>query len=551
MRWHICIWLLILFSCQENTKDSDSYELEEALDIAMSIANTFPDSALTMAKESYDYSKAIGNEKGIGQSSLVLGKIFFQLGGYPQSTTMLGEALNSFEAQEDVSHMAETNILLSQLFQRTENYEEAFDYLRAAMELYIDSNDDEGVARTNGELGHVFEKIQQYDSALYYQQNALIFYTGRGDTSALANIHDNIGSIYEDLEDYSRAYTQFLLALEYNEAVGNTIGVIINLNNLGDVFRKQGKIEEGIDYSLRALAFAKEANLPYQVKAAYRDLSKAYMNIGSYSEAYDYLENSYELTDELFSDEIAREISRTQAVNELQQKQERIEFLEKSRQNNQILAMISAFGGFALLIFGGFIFYQQRSKNKKASKLLETETQLAKIELENAQLNEQNLKTELENKILREIQLSNELELKSKSLTKSTLHMVQKNEFLHTMKTRLKKVSKSQDKEVHRDIKRMIRSIDMNFNIDNDWREFETTFEQVHSDFYVKLKEEYPGLSPSEVRLCAMIRLNLHSKDIAAVMGISQDSLKTARYRLRKHLEISKGTNLYSFIMKI
>ena len=129
--------------------------------------------------------------------------------------------------------------------------------------------------------------------------------------------------------------------------------------------------------------------------------------------------------------------------------------------------------------------------------------------------------------------------------------MIQKNEFLNDIKSRLKDIRKGEPELQEKRIKKLIKSIDFNFTLDDDWQEFETVFQQVHSEFFEKLKLLYPKLTPAEVRLCAMIRLNLHSKDMAAIMGISQDSLRIARYRLRKKLGLDKGSNLYTYILNI
>ena len=115
----------------------------------------------------------------------------------------------------------------------------------------------------------------------------------------------------------------------------------------------------------------------------------------------------------------------------------------------------------------------------------------------------------------------------------------------------LEDIRKGEPELQEKRIKKLIKSIDFNFTLDDDWHEFETVFQQVHSDFFEKLKMLYPKLTPAEVRLCAMIRLNLHSKDMAAIMGISQDSLRIARYRLRKKLGLDKGSNLYTYILNI
>ena len=370
-------------------------------------------------------------------------------------------------------------------------------------------------------------------------------------TTGLADIHDNIGSIYEDLSQYEKAQFHFEKALKVNQQSNNYTAAIVNINNIGDTYRKRGDLQTALTYSLQALELAEGANLNYQIKSACRDLSKIYEALDEPEQALAYLIRSYEITDDIFSAQIASEIAKTQAVYELEQKQQRITILEQERSFNRSITLISS--GAVLLFFflGGFIFYQQKSKNIKKRKLLEAEASLAKTQLENTQLSEQKLKTELENTSLKEQQLLQELDLKSKSLTKSALHMIQKNEFLNDIKSRLKDIRKGEPELQEKRIKKLIKSIDFNFTLDDDWQEFETVFQQVHSEFFEKLKLLYPKLTPAEVRLCAMIRLNLHSKDMAAIMGISQDSLRIARYRLRKKLGLDKGSNLYTYILNI
>ncbi len=401
------------------------------------------------------------------------------------------------------------------------------------------------------EISAICSKKEEFDSALYFQNLALMYYSTSTDTLGLANIHDNLGSIHEDLKNYEEAYFHFQMALSLNKSISNYEQAVVNTNNIGDVFRKRGDLKNALVYTQRALELAEKANLDYQVKSANRDLSKIYLALGDVETAFSYLDTAYEMTDNIFSGEIATQIAQTRSIYELDQKKQQIELLEKEKQFDHTLSRV--FGSVALgfLLLGALIIYQQRAKSSKGRKLLEAEALLARKELENTQLSEQKLIAILENKQLREDQLHQEIELKGKSLTNSALHMIQKNEFLQDIRGKLSDLKKGSPDTVEKKIKRLIKSIDMNFSLDEDWQEFESIFEQVHSDFYKKLKMLYPDLNASEVRLCAMIRLNLQSKDIAAVMGISHDSLRIARYRLRKRLGLSKGSNLYSFLVNV
>lgn len=547
----LAIFLITACKKRESSKDTTRPDIDGLIALAEKMQQSNSDTALAIARNVQEMSLNESYSKGVAESSLLMGKLLYQMGGFSPAIEQLNQALGYFLSQGDSYRQAEINVLLGRVYQRSGNYTQAFLFLHKAMMLYQSISNDQGMAVVYGGLGHLYEKTQAYDSALIYQKRALNYYSRVGDTLGLADIHDNIGSIYEDLNQFEEAHHHFQTALDYNQTMGNMASQIVNLNNIGDTYRKRNNFKTALNYSTQALKLAESAKLDYQIKSACRDLSIIYKSLNQPAKALGYLERSYELTDNIFSEQIAEEIAKTQAIYELEQKQQRITLLEKEHRLNFLLMLFSGIGITIFLILGGFSYSQQKSKNNKKRKLLETEAVLAKAELENAHLNEEKLTAELENKQLKEEQLQQELELKSKSLTKSALHMIQKNEFLHELRTKLKDIRKGNPEQQEKRIKKLIKSIDLSFTLDDDWQEFETVFQQVHSEFFEKLKTLYPKLSPAEVRLCAMIRLNLHSKDMSAIMGISQDSLRISRYRLRKKLGLGKGANLYSFILNI
>jgi len=87
------------------------------------------------------------------------------------------------------------------------------------------------------------------------------------------------------------------------------------------------------------------------------------------------------------------------------------------------------------------------------------------------------------------------------------------------------------------------------FRIDQDWENFKLMFDEVHPNFFVVLKERYPDLGNAELKLSALLRLNMNLKESSKVLGISPDSVKTARYRLRKKLNLEHDHNLVDFFI--
>ncbi len=96
----------------------------------------------------------------------------------------------------------------------------------------------------------------------------------------------------------------------------------------------------------------------------------------------------------------------------------------------------------------------------------------------------------------------------------------------------------------------LIREIEKNITSDDDWAIFQTNFDKIHDDFFRNLKERYPDLTSNDLRLCALLRLNLSSKDICNMMNISLRGIEAARYRLRKRLNIPSEQDLTDFMIR-
>jgi DNA-binding CsgD family transcriptional regulator len=86
---------------------------------------------------------------------------------------------------------------------------------------------------------------------------------------------------------------------------------------------------------------------------------------------------------------------------------------------------------------------------------------------------------------------------------------------------------------------------------DDDWDNFSMYFDQVHNNFITTMKAKFPGLSSTDLKLCAYLRLNLSSKEIAQLLNISLKGVEISRYRVRKKLQLSTETNLYDFLIEV
>jgi DNA-binding CsgD family transcriptional regulator len=146
--------------------------------------------------------------------------------------------------------------------------------------------------------------------------------------------------------------------------------------------------------------------------------------------------------------------------------------------------------------------------------------------------------------------LNNDLSYKNKELTTNVMYLLKKNELILTVSDKLKKAKMSFKIENRKVIEDVIRDLESASKGDM-WKEFELRFQEVHSDFYDKLNKLFPNLTPNELKLCAFLRLNMSTKDIAAITFLTVNSINIARHRLRKKLDMDKDESLIVFLTSL
>ncbi len=208
---------------------------------------------------------------------------------------------------------------------------------------------------------------------------------------------------------------------------------------------------------------------------------------------------------------------------------------------------------FAYSIIGFFIigiFLILIRKKIERSKRREIMRQQEKFKEREEKLQMETLEAEKEIIRLRNEKLSEQMNLKDKELANSTMDMIQKNKLLTRIKNDLKKMTtKAGDPDVKSQIHILSREINKELDTEKQWEVFETHFENVHEAFLNRLKTQFPELSPRELKLCAYLRMNISSKEIAVLMNISTRGVEISRYRLRRKLKLTRDENLTDFIL--
>ena len=187
------------------------------------------------------------------------------------------------------------------------------------------------------------------------------------------------------------------------------------------------------------------------------------------------------------------------------------------------------------------IFRRQQRKYEEEQKRL---LYLHQLEMEKSEKEIVKLKNE---------KLEAEIGHKNTELASAAMHLVQKGELLENIREEVMRMKKGSNGEggAAEDFKKVLRILAEENKMDKDWEQFAVHFDKVHSDFLRIIKSIYPALSAHELKLCAYLRMNLSSKEIAQLENISVRGVEIGRYRLRKKLKIHKEVNLFDFLMDI
>jgi DNA-binding CsgD family transcriptional regulator len=146
----------------------------------------------------------------------------------------------------------------------------------------------------------------------------------------------------------------------------------------------------------------------------------------------------------------------------------------------------------------------------------------------------------------------NILSAKNSELTSSVVHISNKNEILQEIQGELKAIDRTANADdVAKTITRINNRIGQNLSIDNHWEQFEIHFNQLNHNFFEKLKKEYPELTQTNLMLCAYLRMNLGTKEIALLMNISPDAVLKSRYRLKLKFHLTSDQDLMDFILRV
>lgn len=544
---------------------SDTTLIQALIDSSYEHSYSDPDQAIGFANKALQLSEKLNFKKGIAGAHGELGYAYSVKGEFQKSFDHFRKGIAQNRA------MGDSIGLVSQLNDMGTTYKSQSKYGQA-LELYFESlaiceeiGLDRGISATLGNIGLCYFEMKEHEKALEFYQKALEINERIDNKASLAVNYNNIGLLYGDEGRYKLAIENHRKALELRRELGYRIEIANSLNNIGRLYMQQDQYKRALSYlnqalevngnrdaeltsiieenltknyisasqydsalvhAQKTLALSEEFGTKLGMKVGYELLSKIYKQQGDFENAYASQQQLMAVKDSILNAEKAQQINELQTKYETAQKEKEIAILEKEKQREALLRNAFLAGLILIGIIGLLVYNRQRLQIRKN-------------------------RAELQNRRLKEEKLQQDLEFRSKQLTTHTLHLVQKNEAMKELKEKITEIRRKENGDVNKSLQKLRNLVDYSFSLDKDWEQFRLYFEEVHTGFFDALKEQYPDLTPNELRLAALAKLNLTIKETATIMGITPNSVKTARYRLRKKMGMETEENLTEFLMEV
>ena len=392
-------------------------------------------------------------------------------------------------------------------------------------------------------LGVIHFYKKNYYEAEKYHKKAIKIRNELNDKAGLVISYNNIGIVYARQKEFDRALEYYRKSLNVNEEVNNQQMIAATCDNIGDVYLAWGKYDKALESFQMSLATAKKINAANRMIEAYMSLFELFNKQQKFDKALGYFQKYTHLKDSIFSTERSRKMAEIQADYTNEKKEKEIQILAQQKKLDR-LTMSIFIALFVITVLLSLLFVsRQRLKIKKNREILQQQQEI--YETQQTLMQEKLKNEQLENESLQK-----EVAHKNQQLTSHTLHMIKKNQLLEQIKEGLLVLAQN-PKQLKKELGNLNRLVEQGFNLDKEWEEFRQVFEQVHQDFFKQLKSQYPNLTPHELHVCALVKLNFSIKEMATILGIAPNSVAMARYRIRKKLQLETDDNLTEFMMKV
>jgi tetratricopeptide (TPR) repeat protein len=471
--------------------------------------------AIDYAKMAQDYARETGDIEKIGQIKTLFANNYLALFDLEKSMEFFYESLNLFEKVESKVGICTALNGLGIIYHEQGNFDKALEFFLKCYEINKEIGDKAVVAASINNLASSYNGKQQYEKSIHYYKEAVEINKEYGNKNWECVGYLNLGESYLNLGDQREANKYFKKAIKLAIALGNSESIVNSKISLANYYFEINELDSCIAFANEAHGLAEKYHLKHLLVNTANILQKAYRRFENFEKAYKYAIIQSQLKDSLKIEQSIQKIANLELKYRIEKEEQEQELAFQKKQSQQIIMGLSLFSIFIIVVV--ILIARQRITVK--------------------------------NMILEKNRVDGKLEMRNKELAINVMTLLKKNDMLTSISKELYEVKSTAVKGETKDaINRISRKIKKSSESEI-WKEFELRFKEVHSEFYRALAKRFPNLTPGDQRLCALLRLNLSSKEIAELTGQSLNALEKARYRLRKKLNLTDpSVNLINYL---
>ncbi len=540
MRLYLSLFLTVLsFWIHANQRiDSLKYELfnHTSEDVAkVRLLNSLgyeywiinPVQSIIYGQQAKVLAEILEDSSGLAFSNRVIGVAHWARGSYDRGLEYLLDGLSLYRNQKDT--LGEANCLMNIGLIYSDRFDNdlALEYYFEALKLFESIGASNRSATTYVKLATIFIRQGKISAAYDFLQRAEYIHGSDDFLYGMSEILNRYGLLKIQTEEYDSASLYLNHSLEVSRNIQDIDGVTRNYINLADVALLTNRTNEAETFLNEALVAARKVQSHKWLKEVYDRLQKIAREKGDLEKAVVYYDQYVQQKDSIFNEQtlnnIARletELATAEQKRQLEAKENEIVILEQDSeiQRARILVLIIVM---AAVVISAILIIRNRQLSAQRKE------QIAKKEADEAK---------------------KELEFKNRELVSYTINFVQKNQLFEELMNSVSDIKKNASDDTRKGLVGMERSIKRHLQIDRDWEDFKMRFENLHTGFFDKILEREASLTGKDLKLCALVKMNFSIKEISEMMGISTESVKTARYRLKKKLNLPGDMPLNDFL---
>lgn len=523
-------FIFIIFFASFNTVRSQNIDSLIELGVSYTDLGKY-DQAQKILDDAFKFcSEKKESELLLAKVNVAIAEVYNCKGDYDKSLALYLSSLGVFERKNEKKEIAKVLHNIAITYYYNFKLDESKKYTLKSKIVFEELRDTVGVLSSVSLLGTIYYAKEDYSTALDYYKISLE-QTGKLKDKSYSAINLNgIGTVYADTKRFLEAIPYFKKALAIAEEMGNQQAIVTCSLNIGICYSGLNNQTEAIKLYNQSLIIAKKIGSKHSTKELYYFITEAYEKQKDYKSALSSLQQFTIVNDSIYDEENSQQINELTTKYETAKKEKEIvalnadlltkqrdeEILNTKVKERNIIIIATLIGAVLLSIVSLLVFNRKKLKAKLFFEKQEALLNLAKQKAEDELLN---AKTILDSYIE---------------------HLIEKNKVVEELQHEIERLKGLKSVEIYKEKIDNLDDLNNSTILTNeDWEKFKNLFDQVYKGFFIRLKDKLPNLTNSEIRLISLIKLNLETKQMANMMGVSTDTITKTKYRLRKKMNLT------------